>query len=74
MTFWTRKSAELPELSDSEDEEEEEEGDRDDETVSESNVEISITGNLIKKTLTGIARLVHVFDLDLTTQILIFPC
>ncbi len=24
--------------------------------------------------LTGIARLVHVFDLNLTTQILIFPC
>ena len=24
--------------------------------------------------LTGIARLVHAFDLNLTTQILIFPC
>ncbi len=24
--------------------------------------------------LTGIARLIHVFDLNLTTQILIFPC
>ncbi len=51
VTFWTRKSTELPELSDSEDEEEEGEDDQDGETVSESNVELSITGNLIKKTL-----------------------
>ena len=27
-----------------------------------------------EKLLTGIARLVHVFDLDLATQILISPC
>ena len=28
----------------------------------------------VPRYLTGIARLVHVFDLNLTTQILIFPC
>ncbi len=28
----------------------------------------------ISQFLTGIARLVHVFDLNLTTQILIFQC